>query len=139
MSLHHIIYLSRAVHPFSDEELQELLLQARQDNSSRNITGALVYGNEQFAQIIEGEATVIAALYERLLQDPRHTQLVKFADKTIEHRSFADWSMAFHPVSAGQMQDLTGYVSPKNLDFRPANLGLSDTLLLQMMKSFVLP
>jgi len=139
MALHHIIYLSRATEPFSDDDLRTLLEEARQQNAAQRITGALVHGNEQFVQIIEGEESVLAALYERLLLDPRHTQLVKFADKAIDHRSFADWSMAYRSVSAEQARSLAAYVPLAELNLAPAGLGLTDTLLLQMMKSFVVP
>ncbi len=139
MALHHIIYLSRATGPFSDHDLRTLLEEARQQNAAQRITGALVYGNEQFVQIIEGEESVLAALYEHLLLDPRHTQLVKFADKAIDHRSFTDWSMAYRSISDEQARGLAAYVPLTELDLAPDGLGLTDTLLLQMMKSFVVP
>ena len=122
----------------SDEELAALLTQAREDNARQNITGALVYGDGQFMQIIEGEEATLAMLYARLLQDNRHGQVFKFADKPILQRSFADWSMAFRPLSADQFQELAGYVSPEHLDLRAPHLSATDDMLLQMMKSFVL-
>jgi hypothetical protein len=136
--MHHIIYLSRATRPMSDEELATLLTQAREANARQNITGALVYGDGQFMQIIEGEEADLAMLYARLLQDGRHGQVFKFADKPILQRSFADWSMAFRPVSAEQFQALQGYVAPEQLDLSAPSLSATDDMLLQMMKSFVL-
>jgi hypothetical protein len=136
--MHHIIYLSRATRPMSDEELATLLTQAREANARQNITGALVYGDGQFMQIIEGEEADLAMLYARLLQDGRHGQVFKFADKPILQRSFADWSMAFRPVSAEQFQVLQGYVAPEQLDLSAPGLSATDDMLLQMMKSFVL-
>ena len=40
--MYRIMYLSRAVVKFSNEELEELLLKARQNNSKRNVTGLLI-------------------------------------------------------------------------------------------------
>ena len=139
MALHHIIYLSRATQPFSEDDLRALLEEARQHNAAQHITGALVYGNGQFAQIIEGQESALTALYERLLLDPRHAQLVKFADKAIDHRSFANWSMAFGAVSEEQLRSLAAYVPLAELNLEPANLSVTDTMVLKMMKSFVLP
>ena len=136
--MHHIIYLSRATKRPTDEELTTLLTQARTTNARQNITGALVYGDGQFMQIIEGEEADLAMLYARLLQDGRHEQVFKFADKPIAQRSFADWSMAFRPASAAEFATLAGYSTPEQLDLRAPGLSATDGMLLQMMKTFVL-
>ena len=139
MALHHLIYLSRATEPFSDHDLETLLAQARRNNSAQHITGALVYGNGQFAQIIEGEQRVLEDLYNRLLLDPRHSQVTKFADKAIATRSFGEWSMAFQAASTAQLQGQPGYVALDALNLEPAGLSATDTQLLGMIASFVLP
>jgi hypothetical protein len=136
--MHHIIYLSQATRSLSDEELAKLLAQAREDNTRQGITGALVYGAGQFMQIIEGEEAALAMLYAKLLQDGRHGQVFKFADKPIAQRSFADWSMAFRPLSAEQFAELAGYLTPEQLNLQAPGLSATDGMLLQMMKTFVL-
>jgi len=136
--MHHIIYLSRATKRPTDDELTTLLAQARAANAQQNITGALVYGDGQFMQIIEGDEATLAMLYARLLQDGRHEQVFKFADKPIAQRSFADWSMAFRPASAAEFAELAGYVKPEQLNLSAPGLSATDGMLLQMMKSFVL-
>lgn len=70
--MHHIIYMSRATSHPSPMELVILLLQARDANERVAVTGALVYGNGQFMQVMEGEEAVVTALYERVTHDPRH-------------------------------------------------------------------
>jgi hypothetical protein len=77
-------------------------------------------------------------LYAKLLQDERHGQVFKFADKPIAQRSFADWSMAFRPVSTEQFTKLAGYMSPEELNLQAPGLSATDDMLLQMMKAFVL-
>jgi hypothetical protein len=136
--MHHIIYLSQATRSLSDDELAKLLTQAREDNTRQGITGALVYGAGQFMQIIEGEEAALAMLYAKLLQDGRHGQVFKFADKPIAQRSFADWSMAFRPLSAEQFAELAGYLTPEQLNLQAPGLSATDGMLLQMMKTFVL-
>lgn len=135
--MHHIMYLSRAARPMSDEELARLLQQARRANAQRGVTGALVYGNGQFMQIIEGEEETLAALYARLYQDARHGRIVKFADKPIAERTFTNWSMAFQPVSAAEFTHLAGYVAPADLAARTTGLAASENLLLQMVKQLL--
>jgi hypothetical protein len=136
--MHHIIYMSRGSQAMTDDELRTLLLQARSANEEQNITGALVYGDGQFMQVIEGEESVLAALYSKLLTDTRHMNVVKLADKQISQRSFGEWSMGFRPVSAEGFSELAGYIEPDQLDLRVPGLSSADALLLQMMKVFVL-
>lgn len=136
--MHHLIYMSTAVQPLNDAELAALLEHARLHNELDHITGALVYGDGRFMQIIEGEKTALDALYKRLLQDERHIGLVKLADKEIAARSFAEWSMAFRPISHEAFLTMTGYLSPDQLDLQPDNLSAADALLLQMMRSFIM-
>lgn len=136
--MHHIIYMSRGRRPMSDEELRTLLEQARAANEQQGITGALVYGDGQFMQVIEGEETMLAALYAKLLADPRHTGVVKLADKQIPQRSFADWAMAFEPLAMTDFEKLAGYVKPRELQLNVPGLSAADALLLEMMKVFVL-
>ncbi|WBO85993.1 BLUF domain-containing protein [Hymenobacter yonginensis] len=136
--LHHIIYMSRGIQPMQDHELRALLEQAQQANAEQDITGALIYGDHQFMQIIEGEESRLASLYAKLLNDPRHTSVVKLADKQINERSFSSWSMAFHAASPEEFSELAGYAEPETLELKKPTLSAADTLLLEMMQSFVL-
>jgi hypothetical protein len=110
--MHHIIYLSRVSQKLSSEELVALLLKARRSNQSAGITGAMVYGEGQFMQVLEGDAAAVTALYERIVADPRHQAILKLADKPIAERTFMDWSMAFRELSPEQAAELEGYTSP---------------------------
>ena len=135
--MHHIIYMSRATKSLTPATLAELLQQARQANEQHHITGALVYGEGQFMQLIEGEQSAVAALYERIAQDPRHEAVFKVADKAISTRSFTEWSMAFQPISLASFEHLTGYVSPAQLASRLQADSAADNLLLEKMKELM--
>jgi hypothetical protein len=89
-----LIYMSAATHLLTDDELQQLLEQARRNNTQAAITGLLLYHEGRFMQLIEGPAPTVAALYERIEQDPRHTDTAKLADKEVDGRSFPEWAMA---------------------------------------------
>lgn len=110
--MHHIIYMSQAKEPFGTLELVILLAQARIFNAQHNITGLLIYGNQQFIQVLEGEQAVISALYERIAADSRHEAIVKLADMPLSKRSFTQWSMAFRQLSPQHYDNLLGYVAP---------------------------
>lgn len=136
--MHQIIYMSRGVEPMNEDQLRDLLLQARTANEAKSITGALIYGDDQFMQIIEGAEQDLVLLYAKLLNDPRHKNVVKLADKEIMQRNFSQWSMAFNAVSPEEFAQLQGYVEPDALDLKAPGLNAADSLLLEMMKSFIL-
>ena len=135
--MHHILYLSQVCTPLREDDLKRLLEKSRANNQRRNITGILLYCDRQFMQLLEGEEVDVAQLYTQLAQDPRHTGLIKLADKPIAHRSFAEWSMAFTAVSPEQFTHLSGYLGLAQVQFPTASLSLTDSALLQMAKEFV--
>lgn len=137
--MHHIIYLSWAVAPFSNEQLQELLTLARQRNTELGITGILFYGNERFMQLLEGEEEEIRALYELIRRDPRHQHIIAYADKPITQRLFAQWAMAFQTSHACQDAQLPGYLGPTNVAVDTSSLTQVDKNLFDLLRSFTLP
>ncbi len=136
--MHHIIYLSRVSGKLSSEELVALLVKARQKNALAGITGAMVYGEGQFMQVLEGEEVPVTALYERIVADPRHKSILKLADKPITERTFRDWSMAFRELSPEQAAELDGYASPAYWEQTSFASGSPDAVLLNRMRNVVL-
>lgn len=137
--MHQIIYLSQATIPFNEAQLEYLLLQARSFNATHEVTGILLYGNEQFLQVLEGEEATVRALYAHIRRDPRHRDVTTYADKSIAGRAFTDWSMAFQPMPPRLVLDFAGYVSPVEVQLARPGLSDTDTQLLRLLRSFVLP
>ena len=112
-----IIYVSAAAsssskhHPFSKEELIELLNSSRERNKARDITGMLLYCDGQFIQILEGPRESVKQLYNRILSDPRHTMVLKLFEQPIQERCFPDWSMGFHAYTPDELNQIDGYQS----------------------------
>jgi len=137
--MHHLIYLSQATVPFDGPQLEHLLGQARRFNAAHGLTGILLYGNEQFFQVLEGDEPTIRSLYHRICQDPRHRNVTTYADKAIAVRSFPDWQMAYQALPPQQFLEFAGYVSPSSLQLERTGLSVADTQLLQLLRTFVLP
>lgn len=137
--MHHIIYLSWATTPFSDQQLHELLQQARQHNTQCGITGIMLYGNGYFMQVLEGEQATVHALYERIKQDGRHRDVTAYADKAITQRAFGEWAMAFHHASPQQLAQVAGYLAPDQVRVDAKRLALVDIHLIDLLRSFTLP
>jgi hypothetical protein len=110
--MHQLIYLSQATRPLSAKALTCLLDQARQANERQHLTGALVYGNKRFIQLLEGEQAMLEQAYARISRDPRHQYLCRVADYPLTARQFADYPLAFQPLSPAQFAYLAGYLAP---------------------------
>lgn len=79
-------------------DITNILETARKHNAAAGITGMLSFDGKRFIQIIEGEADDIEALFEKIADDPRHTQVELLHTGAIETRAFSDWKMAFKQV-----------------------------------------
>jgi hypothetical protein len=94
-----IVYCSRTqihgTHAQIAAELVKLLAGARAKNASLQITGALLFNEVAFAQVLEGPADALGPLIESIRRDPRHRDLVIALDQPMTTRSFPKWSMAF--------------------------------------------
>ncbi|HEX8425858.1 BLUF domain-containing protein [Hymenobacter sp.] len=133
----HIVYISRAVRPLSDQDLQLLLDQCRRDNARHNVTGVLFYSHGNIAQLIEGEAEMLEPLFEKIARDGRHSNVVKLVSKPISVRSFSDWSMAFHPLESTGFETLQGFFHPHNIPPAPSTLTIADATLVDLVRMAV--
>jgi len=97
--LYRLIYLSRNTIPGSNEnihqEIEQILAVSRQRNAASQITGALMFNRECFAQVLEGAHDDIQATFERIQCDPRHADVVVLDFKPVEARRFSHWSMGY--------------------------------------------
>ncbi len=105
-SLIHRIYSSVATPHFKEYQIPALLERVRAANVRHEVTGMLLYIGGNFFQALEGAPDVIDELYDRIVQDPRHTHVAQIVREPIEQRRFADWSMGFttvDPLDAGTL------------------------------------
>lgn len=89
-------YLSEAVSDMSFLGLMRLLESARAFNQQNGITGILLYDNQQFGQIIEGERANIIKVWKRIQEDKRHHRIELLEIREISERSFPDWLLRFY-------------------------------------------
>jgi hypothetical protein len=60
-----------------------------------SITGLLIYHNQLFMQILEGDKNDVQRCYERVLSDPRHGSPSIIWEEEVADRSFPQWQMGF--------------------------------------------
>ena len=88
----HVIYISRPTH-FDHLILEEILTKSRSNNPAIGITGSLIYHSDLFLQLLEGPTLAVHKLYQTILADNRHADIVNLCDETFSRRLFASWAM----------------------------------------------
>ena len=86
--MYHLVYTSHAKRPFIYTQLIELLNQARIYNKAHDITGLLIYRNQKFIQVLEGERGAVDYLYSKIEMDIRHKKVTKVIVGETEERIF---------------------------------------------------
>ena len=94
-SIRQIIYISQATRRIQQPELEALVATASRNNKQANITGALMYIENSFLQVLEGEDESITRLLAMIESDPRHEDMRIISDRLIDFRNFNEWSMAY--------------------------------------------
>lgn len=86
-----IVYISRAVQPFTDQDMVGLCHQVNASNHEKGISGLLLFDGVQFCQAIEGDHAIVGNLIERIKRDSRHTHLSFCFDQRVRSRQFKEW------------------------------------------------
>jgi hypothetical protein len=103
--------MSTASKPMTYDGLSDLLNDARLQNERSGITGMLLYQQDTFLQMLEGEEDDVRALYMKLLQDKRHKGLRIVLEGQTDKRIFDNWSMGFVNMDkAGEYPEYEQYI-----------------------------
>ena len=119
-----LAYESTASDAMTEDQLQEILRQARSNNDELDVTGILLHAQGHFFQVLEGPEAVVRDLYDTIRDDPRHTDVTAVHSTSVAERTFPEWKMALENLAivAGeegvssfmQTGDLAVESTPKN-------------------------
>lgn len=130
----YLVYVSMAADNLSKEDRLAILATSREHNAKLGITGMLLFKDDNFMQVLEGEEATVRELYERIKLDPRHRGIVTLVEGHREERRFADWSMGFQDLNSEEARSLPGYSEfldlPLTADTFSKNPGECERLLL---------
>ena len=96
--LFRLVYCSRNM-IFADQsdpatEIAKILALSRANNARDGITGALLYSDGCFAQVLEGGLDIVQRTFERIQRDTRHGDVIVLEARRAEARMFGMWDMA---------------------------------------------
>ena len=96
-----MVYVSTSSTPIADvdrgvhKDVGRILMQSRKNNPKQEIGGVLYFSNNYFFQCLEGEQEAVNNLFQKITEDPRHTNVQTISVKRINKRQFANWSMKY--------------------------------------------
>jgi hypothetical protein len=90
-----IAYASRNAGVEGAAGLAEILAVSRRNNRRDGVTGALLFSENVFVQVLEGPGDAVAAVFERIQMDARHSDVVVLLSEGAAQRHFAAWDMAY--------------------------------------------
>jgi hypothetical protein len=88
-----LLYASRSAQPVSAEVTEAILAQSRSRNPDMGITGILCQSGDIFMQVLEGGRGPVNQLYNHIVRDDRHKDVVVLHYEEIAERRFASWTM----------------------------------------------
>jgi len=105
-----IMYKSIPSKGVSKSEFKEILTSSQQRNQAFDITGYIYLSKIKIVQLIEGNDTIVDALFRRIKTDRRHKDVILVLDKEIQKRTMMNWNMAildFWNTIEGKFDEIT--------------------------------
>ena len=133
-ALHRLVYCSRNAiadaHADVAREVEQILAASRRNNPRDGITGALLYSEGCFAQVLEGPLAAVERTFERIQCDFRHADVIVLEVGPAEARMFGDWSMAYGgtlgPQAAARLGLARAFSEPRSRAAEAIVTGLHD-------------
>lgn len=89
-----IKYISQFARDLLPDEIDAMVAAAVKKNQLLDITGILITSGDIFYQVIEGPDAHADELFESILTDPRHRDVLLLeTESSVDKRFFPDWSM----------------------------------------------
>ena len=106
-----ICYISDSRINKSITDFNNLIEKAKINNAKNNITGILVYRNNNFLQVFEGSPETVDTIFDKIRMDQRHQNIFKIIDTSIDQRIFEEFNFGFTVVGDNNaLQNLSDYL-----------------------------
>jgi hypothetical protein len=89
------VSISRLTPEEAMDEVEKIVAVSRPRNRDLDVTGALLFTGERFAQLLEGPADGVAVLQQSIFRDPRHREVTTIHSRDVDEREFMGWSLAY--------------------------------------------
>jgi|TARA_R110002073_G_scaffold139085_3_gene288995 hypothetical protein len=133
--VYQIAYVSVTNSPLAASDISDILKVSQKNNAREGITGLLMYHDQLFFQVLEGERPSVETSYERIGFDKRHQGLTLVWEGEVEERAFPAWSMGLADPDALGEQNKANLRSLPELKRREGSILTGDTLAEELVRS----
>ncbi len=114
LGLASLVYVSRSslVLEGDADAVKEIVSSSISRNGPAGLTGAMIYTELYFAQVLEGPSRAIDELMNRIRRDKRHHDVTVVAEQRIPTRKFEDWAMGYWGPAPYLDRHLKPLISP---------------------------
>ncbi len=117
----------------SSTGLMDILAVSKARNAEAGVTGALMFNEQRFVQILEGEKNAVEETFGRIQRDHRHTAIVVLSRRVEPRRHFQDWAMAFVGRSRQARAYYWYFTRQKDFKWERMDAEILSQLMLNMM------
>lgn len=130
------MYVSRATFPASDANavIEPIARVSMRRNADLEVTGALIFAVQHFAQYIEGPPAAVDFLRTAIERDDRHRSLHTVLDDRPECRRFGGWRIAYRGLATYVEKTIVSVQGQPT-----AETGDAAARLLRLFREFSLP
>jgi len=113
-----LLYASRAVDAIGGSLIDAILAQSHAHNAEHGITGILCayHNGDVFLQALEGARDEVNRLYNKIVRDPRHTEVTVLDYTEIGERAFSGWRMGRVDLNRVNVSTVLRYSERAQLD-----------------------
>ena len=101
MPFHRLLYQSESLITGTETDVRSqvasIVAAGQRRNERDGLSGALLFVDGLFVQVLEGEAGKLEATFERICRDLRHRRMVLHEFSEAPERVFSDWGMVEVP------------------------------------------
>jgi hypothetical protein len=116
--LSQLVYISVRNAECTDQEIEKILESSIRNNGKIDISGVLLYSDQKFLQVLEGEYKQIIELYDTIKEDKRHKNLVMLSLGSIKERNFPSWQMGSKKISLDDVDFNTRMTDEDKQEFK---------------------
>lgn len=145
MQLTQIIYTSRIAPRLAQPAqtlsaaLTEIHRTSQRNNARCDVSGLLLYSKGNFLQVLEGRASTLDRICQKISADPRHTDIEFLCRTPLVERNFGNWNMGLLDLDAcGHLQRWMLSAFGELLTSARASGGHNEAqqLVVQLLRSF---
>lgn len=103
MSYVQLVYESLASGSLVEADVLDILRKSQVRNNQVGISGILFFHGHRFLQFIEGPASEVERLFDRINEDPRHREIRVLTRAESERLLMPTWAMAYTSPTVDQI------------------------------------